>query len=62
MAVKMSAGAFQKWLSEMRISGAAAGRLLGVHSNTISRWRRSGAPKMAALACAALYHRQAAWA
>jgi transcriptional regulator with XRE-family HTH domain len=57
----MSAVAFQNWLTAMRISGAEAARLLGVHPNTITRYKREGASRETALACAALYHRLEPW-
>jgi predicted site-specific integrase-resolvase len=45
----------------MKVSGAEAARLLGVQPNTITRYRRRGAPRCVALACAALYHRIEEW-
>jgi hypothetical protein len=57
----MSASQFNSWLAAMGISGAEAGRRLGVGPNTITRYRRKGGSVILALACAALYHRQEAW-
>ena len=45
----------------MKISGAEAGRLLGVTANTITRYKANGAPKVVALACSALFHRLGEW-
>lgn len=45
----------------MQISGAEAGRLLGVTKNTITRYRHKGGPLMLSLACAALYLRIGGW-
>jgi predicted site-specific integrase-resolvase len=57
----MTAKSFCEWLSAMGISGAQAAHLLGVNANTITRYRRSGAPKAVALACTALFHRLEEW-
>jgi len=59
--VDMTAAQFSAWLAAMKISGAEAGRLLGVNPNTITRYKRDGAPKAIGLACAALYHRLGEW-
>jgi transcriptional regulator with XRE-family HTH domain len=57
----MTAEEFNSWLKAMKISGAEAARLLGVNVNTITRYKKSGAPKSVGLACAALYHRLGEW-
>jgi predicted transcriptional regulator len=57
----MSAKAFQGWLDVMDISAAEASRLLGVSPNTITKYKRRGARKETALACAALFHRIKEW-
>ena len=57
----MTASDFQQWLRDMGISGARAAEMLGVTANTITRYRRIGAPKVIGLACAALYHRLRGW-
>jgi hypothetical protein len=59
--VDMTANEFCEWLKAMKISGAEAARLLSVNVNTITRYRRSGGPKMLSLACAALFHRLGVW-
>jgi hypothetical protein len=59
--VIMTASEFQEWLKAMQISGAEAGRLLGVNANTITRYRRTGTPKSVGLACTALFHRLGEW-
>lgn len=61
LVVKMTAEAFDKWLQTMGISASEAARRLGVHRNTVTRFRRKGAPMVVALACAALFHRLEAW-
>ncbi len=43
------------------LSVSQAARLLGVHANTITKYRRGGAPTVVALACSAIYHRLEAW-
>jgi hypothetical protein len=53
--------AFCRWLSTMKITGAAAARLLGVSPNAITRYKRKGTDTATALACAALYHRLEPW-
>ena len=57
----MNARQFNDWLAAMDISGAEAGRLLGVSANTITRYKRRGGPKMLSLACRALFHRMEEW-
>lgn len=57
----MKASEFADWLKIMDISGAEAARMLGVHANTISKYRTEGAPVTVALACRALYHRLEPW-
>lgn len=57
----MTGSEFEAWLRAMKISGAEAGRLLDVTPNTITRYRRSGAPKSVGLACSALFHRLGEW-
>lgn len=57
----MTPNEFCEWLKAMKITGAVAARLLGVNVNTITRYKREGAPQTVALACAALYHRIGAW-
>jgi hypothetical protein len=59
--VEMSAASFLSWLDAMGFSAAEAARQLGVNANTVTRYKRKGGPKMLALACAALYHRQESW-
>lgn len=57
----MTAAQFNSWLAAMRISGAEAGRRLGVRANSITRYKRTGGSTMLGLACTALYHRLEAW-
>lgn len=57
----MTFEAFNGWLAAMGISGTEAGRRLGFHANTITKFKRRGAPAHVALACAALYHRLEPW-
>jgi hypothetical protein len=57
----MTPNEFKAWLAAMKISGADAARLLDVTPNTITRYRRQGAPRSVGLACAALYHRLGEW-
>lgn len=57
----MTANEFCEWLKAMKISGAEAARLLDVNVNTITRYKREGAPQTVALACSALYHRLGEW-
>lgn len=58
----MTPEAMRSWLTEMKISAAEGARLLGVHPNTMTKYKAEGAPKHIALACAALYHRLKPWA
>jgi hypothetical protein len=60
-ALDYSPNEFLAWLKAMKISGAEAARLLGVNANTITRYKKQGAPKSVGLACAALYHRLKEW-
>ena len=53
----MTADAFRAWLSAMGISSAEAARRLGIHANTVTKYKAHGAPKPIALACRALFHR-----
>jgi hypothetical protein len=53
----MDAKTFNHWLDTMKISGSEAARLLGVKPNTITRYRKKGAPRIVALACNSLFHR-----
>lgn len=57
----MKASDFMDWMRAMDISSVEAGRLLGVHANTITKYRAEGAPTVVALACRALYHRLEPW-
>jgi transcriptional regulator with XRE-family HTH domain len=57
----MTANEFCTWLKAMKITGAEAARLLGVNVNTITRYKKEGAPQTVSLACAALYHRMEEW-
>lgn len=57
----MPADRFNEWLKAMKISGAQAARLLGVNVNTITRYKKEGAPQTVGLACKALYHRLGEW-
>jgi hypothetical protein len=59
--IGMTPNEFNAWLAAMKISGAEAARLLGVTPNTITRYRRAGAPRSVGLACAALFHRLGEW-
>jgi transposase len=45
----------------MGISSAEAARRLGIHANTVTKYKTRGAPYSIALACAALYHRLNPW-
>lgn len=57
----MTPKSMRDWLSAMKISSAAGARLLGVHPNTMTKYKTTGAPAHIALACAALYHRLQPW-
>lgn len=55
----MTAEQFTAWLAVMTLkritlSDAEAAKLLGVHANTVANWKRQGAPKHVAYACAAI--------
>lgn len=59
----MTPTSFKAWLAAMKAAGlaksdAAAARALGVHVNTVVRWKQDGtdAPYLA-LACAAMLNR-----
>ncbi len=54
MSEAMSADDFLAWLDERGISGREAARQLGVSNDTITRYKRNGAPLHIALACAAI--------
>jgi hypothetical protein len=45
------------WLDIMGWSGGRAAREIGVHPNTMSVWRRDGAPNWVKLSCQALFQR-----
>jgi uncharacterized protein YjcR len=58
----MTADAFNRWLSEMKLaniarSDAACARLLGVSANTVVEWKRTGCDLRTALACRAMLER-----
>lgn len=50
----MTADDFNAWLDHMGISGLEAGRRLGVSKDTVTKYKRGGAPAYIGLACAAL--------
>ncbi|PIE07539.1 MAG: hypothetical protein CSA74_06950 [Rhodobacterales bacterium] len=50
----MTADDFNAWMDHMGFSGLEAARQLGIGKNTVPTYRREGAPKHIALACAAL--------
>lgn len=57
---------FTAWLAFMRmkryaLTDADAAKQLGVHANTMSRWKRHGAPFHVGLACAALIDQLPPW-
>lgn len=59
-ATAMTAADFTAWLAFMKMkklamNDAEAASRLGVHPNTLGRWKRDGAPAHIALACAAIY-------
>lgn len=63
----MSGEAFCRWLEAAKAAGlirsdAAAGRLLGVSSNSIVKMKVRGADLRTALACRAIFHRLEPWA
>ena len=53
----MTAQQVSAWLEVMGWSGARAAREIGVHANTMSIWRRDGAPNWVKLSCQALFQR-----
>lgn len=53
----MTARQFEAWLSTTGMSGVEAAQALGVHPNSITRFRQRGGPHTLRLACLALYHR-----
>jgi hypothetical protein len=58
----MTAEAFVRWLAEMKQAGLArsdaeAGRLLGIHRNSLPLLKARGTDQRTALACRALLHR-----
>lgn len=57
----MPAEDFRDWLTAMDMSAAKAAELLGVHPNTMTKYRSEGAPYHVALACSAVYHRLGPW-
>lgn len=57
---------FTAWLAFMKMrrlakTDADCSRLLGVSQNTVSAWKRKGAPLYVALACAALFDGLRPW-
>ena len=52
----ITADEFKRWQSNMKISAAEAARRLGIHPNTVARYRDKGGPMMLRLACLALFH------
>jgi hypothetical protein len=61
MAVTMTGPDMLNWLKAMDISAAEGARRLGIHPNTMTRYKREGAPMAIALACSALFHRLGPW-
>lgn len=57
----MTPQSMRSWLAAMKISAAEGARLLGIHANTMTKYKNEGAPQHVALACAALYHRLDPW-
>ena len=57
----MTAEEFNAWLDHMNISGLEASRKLGAGKDTITNWKRNGAPHYIGLACAALAFGLPAW-
>jgi hypothetical protein len=58
----MTAAAFNRWLSEMKLaniarSDAACARLLGVSANSVVAWKNEGTDLRTAYACRALLER-----
>jgi hypothetical protein len=60
-AVTMTADDFNAWLEHMNISGLEAARRLGLGKDTVTRYKRDGAPPYIALACSALCHGLPPW-
>lgn len=50
----MTALQFEAWLEHMGWSGLEAARRLGLSKDTVTKYKRHGAPITVALACAAL--------
>jgi len=53
---------FKHWLAAVKASGQAksdadAAKLIGVHANSLLRYKISGADKTIALACRAVFHK-----
>ncbi|WP_323034095.1 hypothetical protein [Pararhodobacter sp.] len=57
----MTAEDFEAWLDLRGISGREAARQLGVSNDTITKYKRQGAPLYIALACSALCHGLPPW-
>jgi hypothetical protein len=50
----MSPAHFAAWISHMGWSDRKCARELGCSQNSVAAWRKAGAPRYIALACAAL--------
>jgi hypothetical protein len=61
MSEKMTALDFNAWLEHMAWSGLEAARQLDVSKNSITAYKRKGAPLHIALACAALAENLEPW-
>lgn len=48
---------FGYWLQQLGLSDRKAAKALGIHYNTVAKYRREGCPRYIMLACKALYHR-----
>ncbi len=57
----MTSDNFNAWLINMGISGLEAARRLGCAKDTITKYKRDGAPEYIGLACSALYHNMKPW-
>lgn len=57
----MTAEDFNAWLELQGLSGREAARRLGVSNDTITRYKRGGAPLYIALACSAICHGLPPW-
>ncbi len=57
----MTADDFNAWLDLRGISGREAARQLGVSNDTVTRYKRAGAPLHIALACSAICHGLPPW-